>query len=82
MLSLHLCCLCIYTTNTLFCVVYIFSESGGVFIEPKDINKNLRLMKMTFILKEGDVSKLLIIVVVDKGNRQFEFEVLHYTETF
>ncbi len=70
--------------NTLLLVAFylFFSESGGVFIEPKDINNNLRLMKMTFILKAGDVSKLLIIVVVDKGNRQFEFEVLHYTETF
>ncbi len=63
--------------STIFYVAYIFRELGGVFIEPKDINKNLRLMKMTFVMKAGDVRKLLIIVVVDKGNRQLEFEVLH-----
>ncbi len=48
-----------------------------MFIEPKDINVDLTLKKLLFTLEAGDVSKLLIIAVMDKGNKQLEFEVLN-----
>lgn len=48
-----------------------------MFLEPKDVMLEAELMTLVFKVSGGDLKRLVIVIVTDKGNKEYEFDVSH-----